>query len=79
MKLQAGLLYHKTMSPTHVRYTCMPKTFMLFFSSSHSNSEVVTEVKAPEVFNLPSFCEGVELEEAPEGQKNDFFSLFNSV
>uniref|UniRef100_A0A8C7UQ25 Ependymin n=1 Tax=Oncorhynchus mykiss TaxID=8022 RepID=A0A8C7UQ25_ONCMY len=44
-----------------------------------SNSEVVTEVKAPEVFNLPSFCEGVELEEAPEGQKNDFFSLFNSV
>ncbi|CAB1352668.1 unnamed protein product [Coregonus sp. 'balchen'] len=44
-----------------------------------SNSEVVTEVKDPEVFTLPSFCEAVELEETPEGQNNDFFNLFNTV
>uniref|UniRef100_A0A673YSA2 Ependymin n=1 Tax=Salmo trutta TaxID=8032 RepID=A0A673YSA2_SALTR len=44
-----------------------------------SNSEVVTEVKAPEMFTLPSFCEAVELEETPKGQKNDFFNIFNTV
>uniref|UniRef100_A0A8C8GJ18 Ependymin n=1 Tax=Oncorhynchus tshawytscha TaxID=74940 RepID=A0A8C8GJ18_ONCTS len=43
------------------------------------NSEVVTEVKAPEMFTLPSFCEAVELEETPKGQKNDFFNIFNTV
>ncbi|XP_029483812.1 ependymin-2 [Oncorhynchus nerka] len=44
-----------------------------------SNSEVVTEVKAPEMFTLPFFCEAVELEETPKGQKNDFFNIFNTV
>uniref|UniRef100_A0AAY5K3M7 Ependymin n=1 Tax=Esox lucius TaxID=8010 RepID=A0AAY5K3M7_ESOLU len=40
-----------------------------------SNSQVVTEVKEPEVFSLPSFCEGLELEDT----HNDFFSIFNTV
>ncbi|KAL0994281.1 hypothetical protein UPYG_G00120180 [Umbra pygmaea] len=45
-----------------------------------SNSEVVTEVKDPEWLSPPAFCDGVELEDTPEGHKpHDFFSLFNTV
>ncbi|KAJ7995964.1 hypothetical protein DPEC_G00232160 [Dallia pectoralis] len=61
---------------------CLPLS--VFYSTStitllFSNSQVVTEVKSPEALILPSFCEGLELEDASKDHHSDFFSLFNTV
>ena len=47
--------------------------FVTFVLISHSNMQIETEIKEPELFLLPALCEGTEL----EGTLDSFYALFD--
>ena len=49
---------------------------VMFISLSRSLLDVENEIKDPDVLLVPSFCQGLPLEETPEGTVNSFLNEF---
>ncbi|XP_051793404.1 ependymin isoform X2 [Acanthochromis polyacanthus] len=55
---------------------CISNLHVIFVSLPHSHVDIESEIKEPELLLVPSFCQGLSVEETPEGTVNSFLSEF---